>query len=167
MYSKGHIGLTLLISSLLMIPFGYNQNSLLIILFSAGLSPLPDIDLEWQKRGFPIHHRGVTHSILFAMIIGVLFGLLLLYVFKGLLWFGTGFMGGSLGIVSHLIGDCFTYHGFKPLWPFSDREVALKFCSADNKIVNEGLMVIGGLAFMAYLLITTGSLEVLIPLIPR
>lgn len=156
MYSKGHVGLTLLIASIIMMPFGYSENSILIIAFSAGLSVLPDIDMGWRRYG--VHHRGPTHSILFAVICGVLFGFLLHYANETLLWFGIGFVSAFLGVVSHLIGDTFTYHAFKPLWPFSDRAVSLGFCSAGDRSVNEGLMAAGTISLIAYFLVKTGAL---------
>lgn len=156
MYAKGHVGLTLLMLSLLMFPFGGNESTFLLIALASGVSTLPDIDLEWQREGLPVHHRGITHSILFAILIGSLLGGLFYYGYESLPWFVTGFMGGFLGIVSHLIGDSFTFHPFKPLWPFSDIEVAFGLCKASDKKVNENLMAIGGFAFIAYALITFG-----------
>ena len=162
MYSKGHFGLTLLITSLSMIPFGYNEMFVIIIFLSAGLSSLPDIDMELRKKkisimGKPIeiHHRGRTHSILFALIVGVLFGLLFYYGIGTFLWFGVGFVSGFMGVVCHLIGDTFTYHAFKPLWPFSQKEISLGLCYAGDRSVNEGLMGLGFVGFVLYIILTT------------
>jgi len=140
-----------------MLLFGENQNALIIIVLSAGLSALPDIDMELRKQVEFIHHRGVTHSILFAIMSGLIIGGLFFYTHRTLIWAGMGFLSAFLGVVSHLIGDSFTYHAFKPLWPFSDREVSLGFCRASDKSVNEGLMTVGGIVFIAYFLITSGS----------
>jgi len=158
MYAKGHIGLTLLMLSLLMLPFGENENAFLVIVLASGVSTLPDTDLKWQRRGLPVHHRGVTHSVLFAMIIGSLMGVFFHYLYETSLWFVTGFIGGFLGIICHLIGDSFTFHSFKPFWPFSNIQVAFGFCKASDKKVNENLMVLGGLAFILYTLATIGGL---------
>jgi inner membrane protein len=159
MYAKGHTGLTLLIASLLVLPFGYDAELVLFILLSAGLSALPDIDLEWQRKGIPIHHRGVTHSILFALLIGLGLGSILFYSQKTLEYFLLGFFSGFIGIISHLIGDSFTKMAFKPLWPFSNKEVCFGFCTAGNKAANEGLMTVGMVAFILYILITNGALN--------
>jgi len=164
MYAKGHIGLTLLILSLLMLPFGNNQNAILIIILASGISPLPDIGLEWRRRGLPVHHRGITHSILFAILIGFLIGGLFYYGHETFLWLGIGFLGGFLGIVSHLIGDSFTFHSFKPLWPFSDIEITFGLCKASDKKVNKNLMTIGVFAFIMYIFITQGLYTYLIHL---
>jgi len=162
MYAKGHIGLTLLLVSLLMLPFGENEYALYIIFLSAGLSALPDLDMEWQKHVSFIHHRGITHSILFAVIAGFAFGLLFYYTHQTLLWAGVGFTSGFLGVVCHLIGDIFTYHAFKPLWPLSEKEISFGLCRAGNRSVNEGLMTVGGIVFIAYFLFVSGNLSSLL-----
>lgn len=159
MYSKGHAGLTLLITSLLMIPFGINETALIIIVFSTGLSSLPDIDMSLRKYSKLLHHRGPTHSILFALIAGISFGLLLYYGYGTLYGFGIGFITAFWGVISHLIGDMFTYHAFKPLWPFSNKEVALGLCSASDRSVNEGLITLGSAAFIFYLLYNEGIIQ--------
>ncbi|RLG33175.1 hypothetical protein DRN98_04295 [Methanosarcinales archaeon] len=150
MYAKGHIGLTLLMLSLLMLPFGANANAFFLIGLASGVSTLPDIDLEWQRSGIPVHHRGVTHSLLFAIMVGTLVGGIFYYGYETPSWFVTGFLGGFLGIISHLIGDSLTSHSFKPLWPFSSIEVGFGLCKASDKSVNENLMILGGLAFILY-----------------
>jgi membrane-bound metal-dependent hydrolase YbcI (DUF457 family) len=115
LYAKGHSGLTFFLMSLLMLVFPYSENALIIIVLSASLSILPDLDLKWQRQGVNIQHRGPTHSILAAIIGGICFGALFYYGYRTFLWAGIGFISGFMGIVSHLIGDTFTHHAFKPL----------------------------------------------------
>ncbi|MCW4051325.1 MAG: metal-dependent hydrolase [Candidatus Bathyarchaeota archaeon] len=158
MYAKGHSGLTLFIMSTIMMFFPYSENGLIIIVLSASLSALPDLDLKWQRQGINIRHRGPTHSILAAIIAGIGFGFLFWYGYKTWIWGGIGFFSGFMGVTSHLIGDAFTHHAFKPLWPFSNREIALHLTRASNKAVNEGLATLGTLAFMLYFLNGTGVL---------
>ena len=154
MYPKGHIGLTLLLVTLLMIPFGYSESAFYIIIISAALSSLPDIDMKLRKYG--VKHSGrLTHSLFFAILVGSLLGVLFYYTHKTLPWAGIGFLSGFLGVVSHLIGDTFTYHAFKPLWPISQIEVSFGFCAAGDRSVNEGLMTVGGITFIIYFLIST------------
>lgn len=170
MYSKGHTGLTLGIVSLLMLPFGWNENSLIVIGIAAGLSALPDIDLKWmrhsvslQGKEYRVKHRGkVTHSLFFAIICGLILGG---FLFNGtglLLWFGIGFAGAFLGVACHLLGDTFTYHEFQPLWPFSDKSYAYGFCGASSKAVNEGLMTLGTIGFILYFSVTSGLVKELL-----
>lgn len=158
MYAKGHSGLTLIIMSLLMLPFPYSDNNLIIIVMSATLSALPDLDLKWQRQGVNIRHRGPTHSILFAVIAGIAFGMLFWYANRTLTWAGMGFLSGFMGVVSHLIGDMFTHHAFKPLWPISSKETALHLTRAGNKAANDGLATAGSVAFILYILNGQGVL---------
>jgi len=158
MYSKGHTGLTLILVSLLMLPFGNNEYALFVILLSAGLSALPDIDMEWRKSVNFIHHRGVTHSIFFAFLAGVALGALFYFAFQTYMWTLVGFASAFLGVVSHLIGDTFTYHRFKPLWPIRHDEIAFKLCAASDRSVNDGLMTVGVITFVLYYLAVTGEL---------
>lgn len=156
MYSKGHTGLSLLISSLFMFPFGYSEYALFVIFISAALSALPDYDMKWRQYG--IKHRGKhTHSILFAFISGLILGVIFFWAFNTLLWSLIGFSGAFIGVISHLLGDTLTYHAFKPLWPISDREIAYGFCTAKDPKVNELLLIAGVVVFVLYFLITSNS----------
>ena len=162
MYAKGHAGLTFLIMSLLLMLLPYDINYVTIIALSGALSALPDLDLKWQKAGIPIHHRGPTHSILFALVVGMIFGGLFGYSQQTISWALMGFISGFMGVISHLIGDTFTHMAFKPLWPFDDREVSFGFCKASNRAANEGLASAGSIAFVIYILNGTGALSPLL-----
>jgi len=156
-----------------MLPFGWNENALIIIGIATALSALPDIDLKWMRysvsikgKDYRVKHRGkVTHSIFFAMIIGLLLGGFLFYGNGEILWFGTGFAGAFLGIATHLLGDTFTYHSFQPLWPLSDKKYSYGFCGAGNKAANDGLMIFGTIVFAIYFSVTSGILSEIIPVI--
>ena len=63
MYSEGYAGLTLAISSLLMIPFGDNYETTVFILVSTLLASLPDIDLSRAHT----HMRVVLRGVLFYL----------------------------------------------------------------------------------------------------
>lgn len=145
-----------------MMPFGPNENALYIIVLAAALSALPDLDMKWRTQASFIQHRGVTHSILFAIISGICFGGLFFYTHRSVTWVIVGFLSAFIGVVSHLIGDMFTHHAFKPLWPFYHNEIALHWFSANNKAVNEGLLTAGGITFILYFMMTRGTLSTLI-----
>ena len=155
-----------------MLPFGWNENSLIVIGIAAGLSALPDIDLIWmrhsvslQGKEYRVKHRGkVTHSLFFAITCGLILGGFLFYGTGLLLWFGIGFAGAFLGIATHLLGDTFTYHSFQPLWPLSPKKYSYGFCGAGNKAANEGLMIFGTIVFVIYFSITSGILSEIIPI---
>ena len=51
----------------------------------------------------------------------------------------------------YLIGDLMTYMAFKPLYPFSSREVSFGWFRADNIIVNHGFFLLGWIVFFVFL----------------
>ena len=153
MKHKGHAGLTLLVVSLLMLPFGLSENAIVVIVLAAGLSSLPDIDINLE-----IKHRGYTHNIFAALVVGIIFGFLFFYSTSDILWGVMGFTSGFGGVICHLLGDALTPMKFKPLWPFSNVEVGLGWFSSGDKRVNNGFMTMGSIAFILYILVTTGAL---------
>lgn len=79
-------------------------------------SILPDIDLLFQwVSGIPFH-RTVTHSLLFAVIMGVVVYLTAVF-WKMKKPAKLGF-AISLGILIHIIIDCMIYPGTQLLWPY-------------------------------------------------
>ena len=145
MYREGHAGLSFLIFSPFLYLFrllGFDLTNVLVTgLLMAGLSSLPDIDIRWE-----IKHRGVTHTLLFGIFVGIIFSVLLGYVYGSVGWF-MGFTAGFGGIASHLVGDAFTYSPFKPFYPFSNREAAYGFFKSSNQTVNRVIFVLGVIAF--------------------
>jgi len=131
--------------------------AIFIIIFATALSSIPDIDLKYGWK-----HRGITHNIGFALIVGVGIAIIFFYTMNDVMIALTGFIAGFGGAVSHLLGDIITYQSFTPLLPFSKRKIALKYCRADDKKVNDGLMTGGAFAFALYILVVTGSLETII-----
>lgn len=153
----GHAGLTLILFSFLMMPFGYSNKAILIIGLSTGISLLPDIDLlcGWS-------HRKKTHSLSFALIIGLGIAIIFFCYLQDLIMALAGFIAGFGGVMSHLIGDSITYKSFTPFAPFSKRKIALKYCRSDDKTVNSWLVLGGVIAFIFYVLLVTGRLEEII-----
>ena len=146
MQAKGHWGLALLILSLMAIPFGINIYIISLIFLTAFLSSIPDIDL---KLG--IGHRKITHTILFAIMAGITYGLLFGTVTRETIWYLIGFLAGFGGVILHLLGDLMTYMAFKPLYPFSSREVAFGWFRSDNIFANQGFFILGWIVFFLYL----------------
>jgi inner membrane protein len=123
------------------------------------MSTFPDIDLY----GSVLTHRGLSHSWLMALFVGVWFagaGYLLatagvgtsagvstvqlqsgrLAVFAGA---GYGFFVGAFSVGGHLLGDSFTPMGVSPWEPVSDRRHSLEWFNARNSVANTGLFVLG------------------------
>ena len=146
MLKEGHVGLSLILFSPFMYLFrvlGVDMSNVLITcVLMAGLSSVPDLDLQWG-----IKHRGITHTFLFGCGVGILFSFLLGYAFGLWGWF-MGFVAGFGGTASHLLGDAFTYSPFRPLYPFSDIEVAYGFFNASNKTANSTFLGLGLVTFI-------------------
>ncbi len=146
MYSEGHAGLSFILFSPFLFLFrivGADMTYVLITcILMVALSSIPDLDMR-----FAIKHRGITHTFVFGIVIGVLFSILLGYSYGSLGWL-MGFIAGFGGTASHLLGDAFTYRPFKPLCPFSDKEVAFGLFRASSKTANRAMLVIGIVLFI-------------------
>ena len=157
MQAKGHWGLALLLLSLIAFPFDINIYIISLIVLTAFLSSFPDIDI---KLG--LSHRTITHTILFAIITGIIFCILFGILTKETIWYIIGFLAGFGGVILHLIGDLMTYMTFKPLYPFSSRELSFGWFRADNIIVNYGFFLLGWSVFILYLFYNSTSLKSII-----
>lgn len=113
----------------------------------------PDVDVK-----LPIPHRGPTHTLMAAVVAGVMSGVVGVYMAFQAAGGGEfavgrvpmypvaaafGFFVGFLGVVSHLLGDWLTPMGVRPFWPFSDRGYSLDLVGADNVLANQLLSLVG------------------------
>lgn len=127
MYADGHRGVSLLVFAPILFVFLYYGEAALgfmgLFIVAVLLSSFPDIDLKIRW----IPHRGPTHTIWFATLVGLVFAPLFYFIpsqFTELskpLLMGVGFLFGFLGVVGHLVGDVITPTGIKPLWPLGKR----------------------------------------------
>ena len=158
MYRKGHLGVSLLVFA----PVGYwlvalsePEIALLTGAVMCWLAMLPDIDHRLPL----IEHRGVTHSLLFAALVGGLFGavgvaLAGAFSVAGVSLGVVGFLLGVLTVGAHLLGDALTPAGVPLLWPLP-RTYSLSVTRADNTVANYalfalGIVVTGGWAAVAF-----------------
>ena len=136
MYRYGHIGISMLILSIIVFIFGLDLKDPDILIpygIIIGLSSLPDID---QRLEIP--HRGFTHSLLFSIIIGII----------GYALFGVvGFLVGFGAIFLHILGDIMTIQEVEFLWPVGGN-ISLELFYADNPIANYGFLILGGISFV-------------------
>jgi len=156
MYRTGHYGAALLVYA----PFGVG---LLLVGFDAaaivggvgmlGLARLPDYDLQVPF----VSHRGPTHTLGFALLVGLVVGggLAALAgtntvgetsVLPDAQTVGVGAFGffvGFLAVVSHLIADALTPAGIEPWWPVSSKNYSLELVGADSTVGNYGLLALG------------------------
>ena len=134
----------------------------------SGLCMLPDLD----QRLPLVKHRGITHTIWFALLVGVILGgsAFLMVNIAGHSAFGQWipservlgsplaitvgwFFGGTgvLVVISHLFGDWLTKMGIRPYSPIWRHKHRLGITHADSWIWNSVLYVIGvGMIIASY-----------------
>jgi inner membrane protein len=156
-YRAGHLGVSLLVFlpvGLVLVLAGRADLAVLGELCVLSVASLPDVDHELPL----VTHRGVTHTVWFALLVGVGFG--------AVGWvLGSrpatpaapelgvvGFAFGTLGICAHLVGDVLTPMGIAPLWPLSGRTVTMDLVRAKNPVANYGLLGAGVFATVGALL---------------
>lgn len=148
MYQLGHYGAALLAYAPLgagVALAGHETTALVGGLACVALSTLPDCD----HRLPGLEHRGPTHSLGFAVLVGVgLAGVAAVFVDApspladaGVVAFA--FVVGTLSIGSHLLADALTPMGVRPFWPVSNRHYTLSVTKAANPIANYVLFGIG------------------------
>lgn len=154
-YRTGHYGVALLVYA----PVGF-------ALLAAGrpgpavaggvlavvVTPVPDYD----QRIPLVTHRGSTHTVAFALLVGSALG-------GGALVAGFGREAaafaaavGVLGIGAHLLADWLTPAGVRPFWPLSGREYSLSLTRAANPLANYALLALGVLVTATGLLVWGG-----------
>lgn len=148
MYRAGHLGIGLLVFApvgVVLVLAGRADLAVLAEATAVALAMLPDYD---HRLPF-LTHRGITHTVWFALLVGVVLG--------GLGWvlggrpatpttselavFGFGV--GTLVVLAHLLGDVLTPAGIRPFWPVWDRTFTLALTRADSTVANYGLLVLG------------------------
>lgn len=177
MHRGGHLGLALLSFA----PLAYLLASInawrltgylgVVVLVAAGL---PD----WDLRIPLLTHRGSTHTLAFAFVVGIatavvvdalvassLTGslpLLAIEIVGADLGYplrtahGLGFVVGVLGVGSHLVGDVLTPAGVPLLWPLSAEKYSLKVVNSANERANQ-LLELAGLIVVAAVLLLSGA----------
>jgi inner membrane protein len=154
MFRKGHYGVSLLVfapAGFALVRLGRPELAFVAGSVMLWFAMLPDLD--HRIPGVP--HRGPTHSLAFAGLVGAVFaagGSLLgtagsrLGVALDVSGVGLPVLGFCLGVVTvvaHLLGDALTPAGVNFLWPVSDYEYTLNLWRADNSLANAGLFVTG------------------------
>ncbi|WP_265111836.1 metal-dependent hydrolase [Halosolutus halophilus] len=155
MYQVGHYGAALFAYAPLgaaVAVAGYEAAAVVGALVCVSLSTVPDLD----HRAPLIEHRGPTHTVLFAFLVGaglaaatsVLVASSSPIVDVGFVAFA--FLVGTLSIASHLLADALTPMGIRPFWPLSRRRYSFDVARAANPIANYALFAIGiGAALVA------------------
>lgn len=109
-----------------------------------------------------INHRGPTHSLGFALGLGLLVGLVMQLVHHR----RAALIGAlaALAVVTHILLDLLTAHApVAALWPLSRREYALPFLvlpmapTGDDLVSTRGLLLVGAeLAWSVAIIVLAG-----------
>ncbi|MDR5656281.1 metal-dependent hydrolase [Halodesulfurarchaeum sp. HSR-GB] len=151
MYRTGHYGAALLVYApigFVLLAAGFDELAAVGAVIVAGGSMVPDWD---QKVPF-ISHRGITHTIWFALLAGALLGAAGWYVGEGMeprAQLGLAAFGALLGIVTigaHILADALTPMGIRPFEPLGHGSYSLELTNASNPLGNGLLLVLGLLA---------------------
>ena len=150
MYRAGHFGVALIVYAPVGTALLFAGRADLAILGEVAmlaLAMVPDYDLRVPF----VKHRGITHTVWFALLVGVVGG------GAGWLLGGRpevptsnelvvfGFAIGTLAVGAHLLADALTPMGITPFWPLSSRNYTLAVARASNTVANYGLLGIGAL----------------------
>lgn len=145
MYQKGHVGVSMLVylpiltASVVLAPksFGVVATGWAVVVM---LASLPDIDMRISF----VKHRGFTHTVWFAGLVGAAFGAIGYFSgihglypvstqgeFAAFLAFAGGF-----SVIAHLLGDVLTPTGVKPFSPLWNRKFTVNVTKAKNPASN-------------------------------
>ena len=173
MYTKGHIGISLLIFSPIfayLLFNGFVGFAFIGLLFVGSFSALPDQD---QNVSF-LSHRGRSHSIGSAIVFGIFTVLILVLLFAFCAMFlvplGSiigvppnvifGFFGfiAVFTILTHLAADLLNPSGVRVLRPFSDKKYGLGLVYASNSRANLAFWMVGWLSVLLVIVLFVGSI---------
>ncbi len=142
MKRAGHMGFALLILSAFVYATGtryfegrFWEITLAYLLFSVA----PDVDIVLGLR-----HRGVTHTLVGAVLFGLLSSIALNDTWG--ISCVTGFAVGFSAVILHILLDLTNYMRFCPLYPISRRKIALRLVRSNSIIANTALLILGGIA---------------------
>jgi len=119
---------------------------------AVALAPLPDYD----QRVPLLAHRGLTHTVWFALLVGVVLAAagLALAGRRPLATVTTALFAGLVGtltVCSHVAADALTPAGVRPFAPLRNRRYTCDLVRAANPIANYALLGLGGAAVVAAL----------------
>ncbi len=105
---------------------GQLRSARVAVVVSALANNVPDTDLLYSwitpgQLGYLLHHRGHTHTLPIAMMLGLLVAAIALRVAKPSSHRRLILLLGLFGPVLHLIMDAWNIYGVHPFWPFDSR----------------------------------------------
>jgi inner membrane protein len=169
MHREGHVGAALALYAPIGVLASVAASPAFAVAGGAGavlLATLPDQDMRIPL----VSHRGITHTVWFALLVGGVLGAAAGYLAGESGYAGTTGMGTPLGvgafafavgfvtIASHILADALTPMGVTPFAPLRERKYTVGVATASNPIANYALLVAGAaLAGGALYLATTVS----------
>lgn len=153
MHREGHVGAALLAYApvgFVTAAAGFRALSLFGGVGVAVLAMLPDYD----QRVPGVDHRGVTHTVWFALLVGVVLAVAgaLVGSSRGVVAsVGLAAFGFAVGVVtigSHIAADALTPAGVRPFAPVRTRRYTYDVTKAANPIANYALLGIGAVGAM-------------------
>jgi inner membrane protein len=172
MHRAGHTGVWMLMYApvaFTLLSEGRPEVAMLGAAIVYAVEQIPDTD---QFIPF-LKHRRFTHTIGFAVLVGLVLGVLGLFIGERAFvivghWIAAqgfdsvgsavievetavnerelariGFGMGAFGILTHLAGDVVTKMGIRPFWPVSSWTISLSPLKARNPVANQLLFVLG------------------------
>ena len=151
MHREGHVGAALLAYApvgALTLTLGFGTLALLGAGGAVVLAMLPDYD----QRVPGLEHRGPTHTVWFALAVGVVLAVLgglsgaehgLLSALALAVWASVV---GVATVGSHILADALTPAGVRPLAPYRDDFYCYDLARARNPLANYALLALGMLA---------------------
>ncbi|MFB6229180.1 MAG: metal-dependent hydrolase [Halobacteriales archaeon] len=148
MHREGHLGAALAMYA----PIGFLAYVAGFPSFAVGggigavlLAMLPDQDMRIPF----LSHRGITHTVWFALLVGGILGATVGYLARetgteeALAIGAFAFAVGFVTITSHIVADALTPMGVTPFTPFRRRKYTVSVATASNPIANYALLVLG------------------------
>ncbi|QLG47774.1 metal-dependent hydrolase [Natrinema halophilum] len=164
MYQEGHSGFNaLLYAPFLPLVSSYWSFELALLgaLLAVGVANLPDLDQPLPR----ISHRGPTHTVWFAILVGSVAGFGTAIVVPSIPQaFQFGFAVGTGGILAHLAGDAVTPMGITPFAPVWRGHVTLDWFKSKNSRINRAVLLVGSIALFSSLALTVAYSVLVAPI---
>ncbi|WP_049941261.1 metal-dependent hydrolase [Halorhabdus utahensis] len=148
MHREGHVGAALLAYApvgFIVFVVGFEGAAMAGAVGAGLLAMVPDYDQHVPG----ITHRGLTHTVWFAALVGLGLGLAGVAIGSNdgtLTAIGLGVFGllvGTVTILSHIAADALTPMGVEPYAPVRDDHYSYDVARAANPIANYGLLALG------------------------
>jgi len=148
-HREGHVGAALALYAPVGFPAfvsGFRSLAVLGAIGAVALAMLPDQDMRIPL----VSHRGVTHTVWFALLVAGVLGVAGVYLGREQGVTGAAGIGafaalvGFVTIVSHIAADALTPMGVRPFAPVRGRKYTVALATASNPIANYLLLVLGG-----------------------